>query len=775
MVDEEQPEIPIAPDGDERDGQEAPSFIKRQLTCSVITTDGESFVKNYTKLPLTGKLKSVFDTFDIDQNGQISLEEVCSMARTLRIDMPQDKVIEIMREADTNGDGEVDFDEFIQAARSTDFAELVTSASFPADVYKILEEVNARFLGTFQDFVMEIVSGCESEVLAAKVPLSSYGRVHSALEEVKSLLTVTAQEHLAVEFAQLRIGTLECLKAQKDDIEARHKTRHQIAVESIQSDAKSRIAAAEQMQAAAVAESERLKARFEQPEVLMSKLEKELSMANDEITTLKARMSTMQSDWKDAYPRALARSTATPPPLPSDTPFIIQELEQHGMTVQQFLKPLNQNGLVSKQELRKAMQQLSLLPPNHSNGKGEAKTSLSESEEPTAQLFDLFLNDTSVKAATNINVQELTEMLCDWKGPPAGPVTQARSEARKRQKPQRDNGSALKCALDRLFDADAHGSRLLYLVELYEEALKASEQSLAEQQRQAKLRATADSQSAELKGATRAREWEAEREAMGGKHADEMLVLERLLEEEKNARQAAMTEVRESASASNAEAIKSERKAATLLREKLEAKGEECKALSEKLGSTTAELTAELQSCRAELQATKDTLQATNEAKAESSFKVKETRQEYQEGILEFEARLRRAHAALLKAEAAQPTQGGYFCAAAPTRARSPTVLHSSFHKHSTPTSPSESIGTPTAPSEPSTTLFDKYKRRSESNSLIERAQRLCALGVSPPRAATLSTPYSLAEEHSPAHLVRVTSKRKSRQRRGKGKTADLH
>ena len=57
-------------------------------------------------------------------------------------------------------------------------------------------------------------------MLAANVPMASFGRVHSALTEVKNQLTGTAQELLTTEFSQLRTSTLDSLHAQREAIEA---------------------------------------------------------------------------------------------------------------------------------------------------------------------------------------------------------------------------------------------------------------------------------------------------------------------------------------------------------------------------------------------------------------------------------------------------------------------------------------------------------------------------------------------------------------------------
>lgn len=91
----------------------------------------------------------------------------------------------------------------MQGGGGSEFAQLIIAGMHPADVARSLEEANKRFLASFSEFLIESVANCQKEVLAAKVPLASYGRVKSALDTVKVTLTGTAQELLMEEFSKL--------------------------------------------------------------------------------------------------------------------------------------------------------------------------------------------------------------------------------------------------------------------------------------------------------------------------------------------------------------------------------------------------------------------------------------------------------------------------------------------------------------------------------------------------------------------------------------------
>jgi hypothetical protein len=108
--------------------------------------------------------------------------------------------------------------------------------------------------------------------------------------------------------------------------------------------------------------------------------------------------------------------------------------------------------------------------------------------------------------------------------------------------------------------------------------------------------------------------------------------------------------------------------------------------------------------------------------RGEKSFMVKRTREEQQADHAAFEAKLQQAHAALRKAEAAQPTQGGYYCAAARTSA--PSALRWASARR-------PSAGSTAAPASPHTS----------PNSLSQTSQRLATPKLS---EASTSPPPSI-------------------------------
>ena len=78
------------------------------------------------------KILDVFKSFDKDGNGYVSASELRSIMMSLGEILTDVEVDEMIREADTNGDGQIDYDEFIQMMSSGKVADTVRET--PHDV-----------------------------------------------------------------------------------------------------------------------------------------------------------------------------------------------------------------------------------------------------------------------------------------------------------------------------------------------------------------------------------------------------------------------------------------------------------------------------------------------------------------------------------------------------------------------------------------------------------------------------------------------------------------
>ncbi|XP_062188140.1 probable calcium-binding protein CML13, partial [Phragmites australis] len=67
------------------------------------------------------ELTKAFRIIDQDKNGRISDVDIQRIAKELGENFTYEEIQEMVREADRNGDGEIDFDEFTRMIRSTSY------------------------------------------------------------------------------------------------------------------------------------------------------------------------------------------------------------------------------------------------------------------------------------------------------------------------------------------------------------------------------------------------------------------------------------------------------------------------------------------------------------------------------------------------------------------------------------------------------------------------------------------------------------------------------
>ena len=89
-------------------------------------------------------LRLVFDKFDADASGHVSTAEMTAMLKEINVQKTPAEIAEMMRDADPDGSGEIDFEEFVaavqkQMASGGDFANVFTSA---AGIFGFLNPMN---------------------------------------------------------------------------------------------------------------------------------------------------------------------------------------------------------------------------------------------------------------------------------------------------------------------------------------------------------------------------------------------------------------------------------------------------------------------------------------------------------------------------------------------------------------------------------------------------------------------------------------------------------
>ncbi|CAA6669159.1 unnamed protein product [Spirodela intermedia] len=100
-------------DGDAIPGPE-PTEAELQDMINEVDADGNGTIDFPEFLNLMEELKEAFRVFDKDQNGFISAAELRHVMTNLGEKLTDEEVDEMIREADVDGDGQINYEEFVK-------------------------------------------------------------------------------------------------------------------------------------------------------------------------------------------------------------------------------------------------------------------------------------------------------------------------------------------------------------------------------------------------------------------------------------------------------------------------------------------------------------------------------------------------------------------------------------------------------------------------------------------------------------------------------------
>ena len=75
-------------------------------------------------------MKKNFDDIDIDGDGTLTKRELRIVLKNFGANLPQSEINEWIERADTNGDGVIDFDEFVAAYIQREDKKLIAQLSY---------------------------------------------------------------------------------------------------------------------------------------------------------------------------------------------------------------------------------------------------------------------------------------------------------------------------------------------------------------------------------------------------------------------------------------------------------------------------------------------------------------------------------------------------------------------------------------------------------------------------------------------------------------------
>ena len=88
------------------------------ISIAVVSLTIEEDVNNYELHTLIKALREAFKMFDKDKSGFIEAKEIATVAFALGEALTEDELREFMKEADLDGDGRLNYNEFVKAMTS---------------------------------------------------------------------------------------------------------------------------------------------------------------------------------------------------------------------------------------------------------------------------------------------------------------------------------------------------------------------------------------------------------------------------------------------------------------------------------------------------------------------------------------------------------------------------------------------------------------------------------------------------------------------------------
>ena len=148
---------------------------------------------NMTDDELRSQLRAVFDEFDADHSGAVSIQEMSAMIAAMKLDVTDEKLAEMMRETDADGSGEIDFEEFFLVLKKQ------SAGGDPNGLGSIFSMKASSMFSWFQDTLTPFKGALDA--MAAASPLKLFGteeRDAKERAEAEAMAAMAKERALAV-------------------------------------------------------------------------------------------------------------------------------------------------------------------------------------------------------------------------------------------------------------------------------------------------------------------------------------------------------------------------------------------------------------------------------------------------------------------------------------------------------------------------------------------------------------------------------------------------
>lgn len=204
-----------------------------------------------------------------------------------------------LKEGDPRRSPSHDWDHLQWQATRTRRQSLLTDEGTEVDLEKALSHANEHFLIAYFDELRQSVDATCKEVIAAKVPLSSYGRVRDALENLRKSLNGRAKELLTQELDELRKVALGLASTEKAKLQVAQSA--EAAGEAKVEELSQELKAATEAKVAAEAALKYISERSAAPLAAIQKAEDSIAATERKLSTAKTKISKLEEQARESH------------------------------------------------------------------------------------------------------------------------------------------------------------------------------------------------------------------------------------------------------------------------------------------------------------------------------------------------------------------------------------------------------------------------------------------------------------------------------------------
>ena len=182
------------------------------------------------------------------------------------------------------------------------------------DLEEALAQANARFLAVYFEEMKTSVEATCKEVIAAKVPLASYGRVRDALDGLRKTLNGRARELLTQELSELERVAVMFVNAKTAELENEKKDNATLRkkVDTLKTDAEEALAARDAAQKEMAEMADRIKdpqKAIQRAQDSVDAMERKLAKAHEKAHDLQEQIRISEEEWETNLIHCLKKNT----------------------------------------------------------------------------------------------------------------------------------------------------------------------------------------------------------------------------------------------------------------------------------------------------------------------------------------------------------------------------------------------------------------------------------------------------------------------------------